>query len=143
MMGENLGDDLINIVDLDAAPVVPVGWSVVKHIKGGHFSLDSTRVRLYVCQISRGMRNDDMYREIEEENPFNANLLDYLLVHRWLIPKKWKGKSIHFRGTIYRDLDGEQCVRYLYCCEDEWHEGYNYLEGDWGISVSCGSTVSK
>ena len=50
----------------------------------------------------------------------NANVLDYLLEHPELIPKKWKKYRIVFWGTIYRfnkesgPSEGKEFVRCLY-----------------------------
>ena len=62
----------------------------------------------------------------------NANVLDYLLAHRELIPEEWKGNAIFFWGPIYRLSGGDLCVRCLYWDDDAWHWGYCWLDDGWG-----------
>lgn len=103
-----------HIVDLDAAPFLPNGWTVEKHIKGGQFEWDPARIAL--CPDW-------------QLQSFNACLLDYLLAHPDLIPKECKGKRVYFWGTIYHDSYGSLYVRYLRWHGRQWRWRYSIWIG--------------
>ena len=121
-----------HIIDCDAAPFVPDGWSVEEHKRGGQFKFDPTRVELYLCKPQR--KEDDIVRghvlrkELKGKPVMNANVLDYLLCNPHLIPEEWKennkGDTRHtfFWGTIYRASDEYkyECVRYLFFHNNKW-----------------------
>jgi hypothetical protein len=113
-----------HIVDLDADPFIPEGWSVEEHKKGGQFKYDPTEVELYLDEDQKNGKNIDgnkLRKNLANQNVFNVNLLDFLLENPQLIPESWKGKAIFFWGTVYRDADGYLFVSYLYCIGgDRW-----------------------
>jgi len=135
-------------IDCDADPYLPEGLEeVVSHKKGG--VLEWNPVKAYLL-LSPNQQNDftirgyNLRKELENEPVLNANVLDYLLAHPELIPEEWKGKIVFFWGTIYRDLDDNLYVRYLYWGGDCWGCDYYWLEDDWdGSSPAVCSQVSS
>lgn len=124
-----------HLIDLDADPFVPNGWKVEEHQKGGQFKWDATKAALFLSEPQkRGGRiegNKLRSRLKCGQNPYNANLLDYLLKNPHLIPEEWKGKYVFFWGTVYRRSDGFLCVRYLYWRGDRWVWFSRWLDRDW------------
>lgn len=123
-----------HIVDCDADPFVPDGWSVEEHQKRGSFEWDASKVELW---LANGQKNDKVLegnklrKEMAKKVPFNACVLDYLLANPHLIPEEWKGKSIFFWGTVYRSRDGDLYVRYLYWSGSGWFWSSIWLDSDW------------
>jgi hypothetical protein len=120
-------------VDLDADPVCPEGWQVAEHRKGGRLEWSPDKARLFLAEGQRGegVVGRDLRTAVAGENPFNANLLDWLLAHPEEIPDSWKGKAVFFWGTVYRDRDGNLCVRYLYWVGGRWYWDYYWLDDRW------------
>ncbi|MFA5359025.1 MAG: hypothetical protein WC310_04390 [Patescibacteria group bacterium] len=121
-----------HIVDLDIDPFVPDYWEVVEHIKGGQFTFDPTKVVLYLDEVQKeaGVIVGNQLREkIKDRSAYNANLLDFYLKNPHLIPKEWKGKTVFFWGTIYRDSDGDLCVRFLKWRGYKWHWSFAWVGG--------------
>jgi hypothetical protein len=124
-----------HLIDLNADPSVPNGWSVVEHRRGGEFEWNPEKVRLH---LSPSQRDDEaigglkLREELANEPVFNANLMDFLLANPHLIPEEWKGKAIFFWGTVYRDPDGRLVVRYLYWGGSRWRWGGDWLDYVWG-----------
>ena len=121
------------LVDLDAKPYIPDGWKVEEHIKGGQFKYDSAKVVLYRAdeQKKGTIQGNKLRKKLESKNPFNANLLDFLLKNTHLIPDSWKGKFIFFWGTVYRCSDGALSVRFLYWDGGGWDWGRSWLGDGW------------
>ena len=110
--------DVEHLIDLDADPFVPSGWSVPKgcHQKGGQFKWDPAKVALYLSkeqQDGKVLEGNKLREELKGKSPYNANLLDYLLKNPYLIPEEWKGKYVSFFGTEYRNSDDNLYVRCL------------------------------
>ncbi len=123
-------------VDLSSAPFIPDGWSVEEHQKGGQFVWDPTKVRLHLDEGQtdrRYVEGHKLRKLISKKNPYNANLLDFLLKNgnQHLIPEEWKGKAVFFWGTIYRNSDGNLYVRYLYWRSRRWYWDYYWLDDVW------------
>ena len=108
------------VVDLDADPYCPKGWTVVKHERGGQFEWDPKQIELFVSEeqhkknsgghpISLGL---NVQEEVNARKPFNANLLDWLLANPQFIPRSFIGMLCW--GTVYRDEYGDEVVRFLY-----------------------------
>ena len=119
-----------HVIDLNADPFVPKDWKVESHKKGGELEFDLTKIQLYLSKTQQGgkcIEGNKLKKELESQKVYNANLLDYLLAHPELIPEEWKGKCIFFWGTIYRNSDGNLCVRYLYFDGESWFWGYGWL----------------
>lgn len=135
-------------IDLDADPViVPSGFEVIKHIKGGFLEWNPRRpqIELYLTADQRKgiIPGDKVLAELEnfEGTMVNANLLDFLVEHAlerpWMIPEDWKNvehhrtKHILFWGTRY-NYEGSICVRTLDWSADAreqvWKAGYCWVD---------------
>lgn len=132
-----------HLIDCDANPFIPNGWSVEEHKKGGLFKFDPAKISLYLSKKQKkgSTGGNDLRKELAGKSVMNANVLDYLLAHPELIPKRWKGKAIFFWGTIYRGSDGDLYVRYLYWLGSEWDWSYDWLDGGFG-SLSSAALAS-
>ncbi|MFI5260484.1 MAG: hypothetical protein ACHQU0_01675 [Candidatus Paceibacteria bacterium] len=126
---------LPHIIDCDSALFVPDGWKVEEHDEGGQLTFDASKIELYFSvaqdQTKGSIGGNELRKELADKPVLNANVLDYLLANPHLIPKEWKGKSIFFWGTIYRDSDGLLCVRCLCWGGNGWRWGRYWLDGGW------------
>ncbi len=134
---------ILHAIDCDASPFVPDGWKVEEHRKGGIFTWDPTKVKLYLSKKQKGDKyviGNDLRKELASQPVFNANLLDYLLKpeNQHLIPEDWKGKYVFFWGTIYRSSVGDLCVRYLYWDDSAWNWNCHWLVSSFN---SCNPAV--
>ena len=131
-------------VDFSADPFMPDGWSVEEHQKGkvaklerkgDDLYLDGKKIEFWLSsEQKRGVITGNILRAKLKGKPvLNANLLDHLLKNPHLIPEAWKKdengntRYIFFWGTIYRDADGNLCVRCLCWGGGGW--GWDY--GGW------------
>jgi len=124
-----------HIIDTDAFPVVPSGWLVEEHKRGGQFLWDSTNKVVFYYSSEQKNGNSvghDLRKEIVNQPVLNANVLDYLLVFPELIPESWKGRSVFFWGTVYRGFNHGLYVRYLCWTCGRWGWDYRGLNDDWG-----------
>lgn len=118
-----------HVIDCDAEPFIPEGWSVKEHRKGSAFKWGPAAVALY---LSEGQKNgkviegNKLREELANKPILNANVLDYLLANSHLIPEEWKGKAVFFWGTIYRGRGGRLYIRYL-----SWYGGRWYWRAVW------------
>jgi hypothetical protein len=129
-----------HIIDCDAGPFCPEGWTVEHHNKSGKLTWDASKVTLY---LSDGQKNgkvlegNKLRKELADKPVLNANVLQYLLGHPHLIPEEWKvdengnTRYIFFWGTIYRNSLGGLCVRGLYWHGGGWHWCVFWLDLDW------------
>ncbi|OGZ23302.1 MAG: hypothetical protein A2981_02600 [Candidatus Nealsonbacteria bacterium RIFCSPLOWO2_01_FULL_38_120] len=122
---------LVRIIDCDADPFVPSGFTLMSHRKGGQIIWDPRKAELY---LSKGQKNgkvisgNDLDKELANVSGIlNANVLDYLLAHQELIPKEWEGKFVYFWGTEYLSV-GTSYVRYLRRGGGRWYS-YSYWLG--------------
>jgi hypothetical protein len=129
-----------NIIDCDADAVVPNGWTVESHKKGGQFAFDPAKIKLYLStnqQSGKYIEGNKLRKELANESVLNANVLDYLLKNPRLIPEEWKKdasgntRCIFFWGTIYRYSSGILYVRYLYWDDGSWYWSHNWLDSVW------------
>ena len=133
------------LVDLDAAPYIPAGWKVEEHVRGGQFKFDPAKVKPYFSKKQRYGKvigGYDLRQELKAQPAFNANLLDFLLKNPRLIPESWKGKAVFFWGTIYRDADGNLCVRCLAWNGSQWCWDCHWLGSRWDGGLTA-AVLSK
>lgn len=125
-----------HLIDLDADPFIPNGWKVKEHKKGGLFKFDPANISLYLSKKQKNgiVSGNDLHKELANKPTLNANVLDYLLAHKELIPEEWKGKAIFFWGTIYRDSNGYLCVRCLGWDGSQWYWKYRWIGDDFRSS---------
>ncbi|MBI5421279.1 MAG: hypothetical protein HZA35_03130 [Parcubacteria group bacterium] len=122
-----------HFVDFNADPMIPDGWSVVEHKRGGLMKWDPSKVKLHLSENQQGsghIEGNELRKELESQSIYNANLLDFYLAHPELIPEEWKGKVVCFWGTIYRNSGGRSCVRFLSSDGGQWHWSYGWLGND-------------
>lgn len=129
-----------HIIDCDADPFIPDGWSVEEHKKGEKFEWSFEKVKFYLSksqQKGEPIEGNKLRKELESKPVLNADVLDYLLKNPRLIPEDWKKDEnenthyIFFWGTIYRDSGGDLCVRCLYWHDGRWHWSSHWLAYDW------------
>ena len=123
-----------HIIDCDADPFLPNGWTVVEHQVGGQLEFDPSKFELYLSKAQQGsnwIEGDKLRKELEGKPVLNDNVLDYLLEHQHLIPDEWKGKYTFFWGTIYRCRRDRLRVRYLCWHGLRWSWRYRWLGYNW------------
>jgi len=132
-----------HVIDCDAAPFNPWandGWTVEEHQKGGQWKFDPKEVEFFLASGQKDgkvIEGNKLRKELAKKPVFNANVLDYLLAHPELIPDEWKAdgngntRYIFFWGTVYRDRDGDLCVRCLFWNDGRWDWSRNWLDYGW------------
>ena len=129
-----------HVIDCDAQPYLPDGWSIEEHQKGGAFKWDAAQVAFHLSSGQKGdkyIEGNKLRKELADKPVLNANVLDYLLANPHLIPEEWKkdGKGntryIFFWSTIYRNRDGYLYVRCLSWGDGRWDWGNGWLDDDW------------
>lgn len=130
-----------HLIDCDADPFIPNGWTVESHKKGGRFAFDPAKIRLYLSPNQQGGKHIEgtklLRKELANEPVLNANILDFLLKNPYLIPEEWKKDAngniryIFFWGTIYRLSNGDLYVRSMYWLVGSWYWLYDWLGRDW------------
>lgn len=144
-------EDLPSIViDCDADPFIPEGFSVVEHKRGGQLEFDPKKIAFYhsiaQAEVGKFIMGNELRIELSGQSVLNANVLDYLLAHPNLIPEEWKKddwgqqRYIFFWGTIYnehskyKNRDGvmvekdTQYVRFLQYGNGKWYSGMHDLD---------------
>ena len=117
-----------HIINLAKKPFVPESWILESHIKGDKaWEFDASKIELWLSKKQKTSYQVGAELQKEVPNPFNANLLDYLLEHKELIPEDWKGKWVFFHGTVYRGSGGGLCVRCLVWNGDGWNWNFYWL----------------
>ena len=139
-----------DVIDLDADPFVPEGWTVEKHQNGGTFKWNPNEVLLYLSKLQKdgeSIKGNKLREELVGRRIFNANLLDWLMVHQNLIPEEWKHDEqghplfIFFWGTIYNRPSGILCVRGIYWRGNRWHCSFRWLNDGWNGSSPAAMRV--
>jgi hypothetical protein len=127
------------VIDCDAPPFIPNGWSIDKHQKGGQMEWDASKVSTYFddAQKTGGIEGHKLRRKLANQKVLNANVLDFLLENQHLIPEEWKSKAVFFWGTIYRLCDVYLCVRYLYWDGGKWRWLVRWLGKDWNAVTTA------
>jgi hypothetical protein len=141
-----------HIIDCDAEPFVPDGWSLRIHRKGGQFKFDPDQVNLYLSPKQEGeefINGNDLFKELLPRAVLNANVLDYLLAHPYLIPESWKRdeqgrpRYIFFWGTIYRSAMGFDCVRLLCWYDGRWDWYCDGINGNYRVNFPAALPVFR
>lgn len=129
-----------HIVDLDAQPFIPKGLELHSHKKGGQFKYNPSKIKLYLHEFQKNggrIEGNKLQKELENIPCYNANLLDFWLAHKELIPEQFKEKTdgyityIFFFDTVYRDSRGLLYVRCLFWHGGGWNSSYNWLGYGW------------
>lgn len=129
-----------HLINCDADPFIPNGFTVESHKKRGQLAFDSTKIKLHLSSNQQGGKCIDgnkLRKELTNEPVLNANVLDFLLKNPRLIPEEWKKDAsdntryIFFWGTIYRSSGGDLFVRFLYCHDGSWHCNHDWLGHVW------------
>ncbi|OHA58691.1 MAG: hypothetical protein A2571_02890 [Candidatus Vogelbacteria bacterium RIFOXYD1_FULL_44_32] len=128
-----------HLINLDADPMIPDGWKVEEHQRGGQFEWDASKVALYLDPSQQGgsIEGNKLRKKLKGKNVFNAVLLDYLLANPHLIPEEWKKdengntRYIFFWGTVYRRSGGGLCVRCLSWFGGRWSWVCYWLDSGW------------
>lgn len=129
-----------HIIDCDADPFTPNGWTVDSHRKDGQFIFDPAKIKLHLSPNQRDgkrIRGNELREELASEPVLNANVLDFLLKNPHFIPEEWKRDAndhtrfIFFWGTVYRSPHGRLYVRDLYF-DGGWSWGCGWLGDGWG-----------
>ncbi len=127
------------IIDCDADPFIPEGWSVVEHHKGGQVEFDSSKIVFHLEPEQRNglIVGNELRERLKSQPVMNANVLDFLLKHPDLIPESWeydergRKRRIYFWGTIFCDSDGNLFIRCLYRSGSKWRWGCPWLDCCW------------
>lgn len=125
----------VHLIDCDADPFIPKGWSVAEHQRGGQIKLDPEKLQLYLSPNQQDGKRIEGYKlrwELVEKTILNVNALDYLLANPYLIREEWKGQKVFFWGTLYQDADGNHYVRFLYWGGRSWCWLYGNTESKLG-----------
>ncbi len=100
---EHIFDDTIktthHLIDCSKTPFIGTGVYLDKQYHKILFEWNPEKVYL----LNGSFKNiHDAFHEFRKESVLlNANVLDYLLAHTWLIPNKWRHILVFFCGTIY------------------------------------------
>ena len=133
-------------IDTNKEPFCPNSLTIETHKKGGEIDLGECSLYLSEKQKNWYITGTELQRELEDKNPLNACVLDYLLEHTDLIPDIWKDKYIFFWGTIYRHPYGFLCVRSLYWDGESWYWNSFWLGDGWcgsGPALTLNSLLEK
>ncbi|MEK7611768.1 MAG: hypothetical protein AAB407_00230 [Patescibacteria group bacterium] len=129
-----------HVVDCDVDPMIPDGWKIEDHQKGGQWKWDPAKVNLFLSdpqKEGKTIRGTELRKQLQGQPVLNACVLDYLLAHPYLIPEDWKqddkGRTRYtfFWGTIYRHSNGNLGVRYLYWDGGRWDWSCRWLDDGW------------
>ncbi|MEK7115066.1 MAG: hypothetical protein AAB847_01780 [Patescibacteria group bacterium] len=152
---------LDHVVDCDADPLIPQGWSLkgegAEHRKGGMVKLErrgedlyanGKKIELFLVEGQKGSNNiggHKLRKKLVSKPVLNANVLDYLLKpeNQHLIPESWKGKYVFFWGDVYRGSGGDPYVRYLCWHGGGWRWGCRWLDSDFGSSDPATVSASQ
>ena len=127
------------IVDCDAFPGEPQGWSVVSHERHGqyHFNPDKIEMVDGVRYLQAQGAAAPKIRELFEGMPcLNANVLTFLKSHKYLlVPDGWgfpingQPPRIYFWGTIFRHKRfGKLGVKYMVKVDGQWDWEMQFID---------------
>lgn len=149
LRGNAMVECVKHIIDCDAEPYIPEGWSIhpedqIQSRVTGQFEFDPSKAGLFLTdkqKVSYEIGND-LKQALEGQPVLPANVLDYLLAHPEAIPESWKGKYIFFWGTIYRYSGGYLIVRYLCWRGDRWFWSDRWLDYGWDVNFPAAVSAS-
>ncbi len=133
-------------IDCDVKPFEPSGLTVAPESEQlpnrvrGQFVFDPAQVKLYHSERQKNgkvIEGNKLKKELASESVLPAHVLDFYLANTHLIPEYLKKddngnvRYTFFWGTIYRDSDGSQYVRYLCFRGGRWYSRYCWLDGGW------------
>jgi hypothetical protein len=126
----------MHVIDCDANPLIPDGCSVEEHQKSGVLKWNPANVTLYFSKEQKEgnwIKGHKLHKELMSRSVrvMNANVLDYLLTHPYLIPEDWKDKQVFFWGTIYHNQSDELFIYGLYNSHGRWEKLHFWLKGLW------------
>ena len=121
------------VINTDAPPFCPEGWTVVEHKGLGEWGWSLQRVSLYTASRQGGGWDNGhrLYEKLKDKTVLNVTVLDFLLENQRLISENWKDKYIFFWGTLYRDATQRLCIRFLYWDHDKWKWYHRWLVIGW------------
>ncbi len=126
-----------HIIDCDADPFVPKGFTLQEHRKGGKIVWDPTKFQLYLSEEQKNgkvINGKDLDKELADvPGILNANVLDYFLAHQEIIPPECEGVVAYFWGTKYLS-GGSSYVRILFRGGRCWYADYYWLGYGWCVS---------
>ncbi len=132
-----------NIIDCDVDPFVDSGFVIESHQKqgrcvvtsvGNDLLINNKRIVLYLSKRQEGIGTiawDYLLEELNGKVVLGANVGLHLYEHSSLIPQAWRGRSILFPGTIFRDPRGLRYIGHLNSYHD-WYWGYSRLDRSFG-----------
>lgn len=126
-------EELNHLIDCDADPLVPRDWKVHFHRRRGMLGWNPQKIKLFFAPEQTGsstIEGLELFKRLRTERVLNANVLDYLLQHRELIPEEWKDYTVYFWGTVYIRC-GELVVRCLFWNGFNWLEDFDTLDLSW------------
>ncbi len=132
------------VIDCDAEPRVPNNLTLVEHRSLGQLVWNPTQVKLMQSakqQADQFVTGFKLAELMSRRLALNANVLDFLLDHPYLIPRVWQGKRIYFWGTVYNEQNG-QCVRCLVYINDEWTDDYFWIHSHFNSQAFAAYVVS-
>ncbi len=114
----------MHIIDCDAEPFIPEGFTLLSHEKGGTIEWEPSTEQERYCHLFN--------------QRFNTNVLWFLWEHQHLIPDSWGkrewwrwgyGPDSYFRGTCYLSPHRHVSHLCLYRAPDgSWNWGYQWLD---------------
>lgn len=127
------------LIDLNRDPFIPPGWRIQSHRRRGIFDWGQNGSKIIIHQFpnqidDRTVSGTDLQIQLGQFLLFNANLLDFFLAHKSLIPHNWRGeKYILFWDTVFLNHRSEPCVRSLYWgLELDWVSHHRILDSRFG-----------
>jgi hypothetical protein len=137
----------VNSVDLAAPPKPYKGWEVETQLPGvgllewpkGYL----VPAQLFVPPGSKLIHGPEFLDALKGKEPYNRNLMDYLLIHQEEIPQAWRDRTeglplegIFFPGTIYA-RNGKQLVPGMYKPNTgvRWLVTFKLVDSPWGTAT--------
>ncbi len=130
----NLTLNMKKLFDTTKKPKIPYKDWTIQSNDTSLGKIDLSKIELYLDDDQKDgkyIEGNLLLGKLKGKPILNANVLDYLLKHKNLIPESWKDKYVYFWGTIYRDSFGNLCVRYLCWGGGSWNWGSRWLDGGW------------